>query len=580
MLPLVRLAEFAAPHKGFFAVSVVLAIAGVASGMVPYYALSHIVIHLIRESADISVYMDWCLLAAAGILGKIVFHNLSTLLSHRATFSVISEIRYRIVEKLAKVSRGYTLNTPSGKLKNTIVEKVDSIEPALAHVLPEMTSNLLAPLGIVVYIFTIDWRMALVSLLTLPVGFLCFLKMNKNYKARFHEYTNAQKHMNAVSVEYVNGIEVIKTFNQSAASYRRFTDAVTANARIALDWIKDVQFYFAIGLGVWPAVLIGVLPMGCLFHIQGTLTTEDFITVTVLSLGIIAPLLAVMFYTDDLAKIGSIVDDIAFVLDEPELIRPKEPAVLDSTDIRFWGVGFSYLEKPVLKDVNLFLPAGTVTALVGPSGSGKSTIAKLIASFWDVSKGRITLGGMDIRRIPLEQLMAQIAFVSQDNYLFDDTIRNNIRMGRPGASNLEVEAAARDSGCHRFIMDLEHGFDTVAGGDGGHLSGGERQRIAIARAMLKNAPVVILDEATAFTDPENEAMIQRAVARLVAGKTLIVIAHRLSTITNSDKIVVVDRGRIQGEGSHEELLEKNALYLKMWQAHAQTKDRTLEGEAP
>lgn len=567
-----RLAEFAAPHKGNYVASVALAVVGVAAGMIPYFAVSQIVIRLIEGGRDFTWHLMWCAIAAAGYLGKVLLHNLSTGLSHRATFAVISQVRRRIAAKLTWVPMGYVLETPSGKLKNTMVEKVDSIEPTLAHVLPEMTSNLLIPLAIIAYLFVLDWRMALVSLITLPIGAVCYMGMMKGYVEKFGQYVGVSKHMNATAVEYINGIEVIKAFGRSATSYEKFSEAVKANANYGLDWMRECQVYFAMGIGIWPAVLIGVLPIGCIFYMNGTLAAPTFITVMILALGIMAPLLAAIYYTDDIAKIGTVIGDIGAVLDVPEQLRPTHRADLKGTDIALDKVFFSYGETEILHGVSLNIPAGSVTALVGPSGGGKSTIAKLIASFWDVSAGSVTVGGVDVRNIPANQLMDTIAYVAQDNYLFDESVLENIRMGRPSASDDAVRAAAKAAGCHDFIMDLEHGYDTIAGGAGGHLSGGERQRIAIARAMLKNAPIIILDEATAYTDPENEAVIQTAVAKLVEGKTLIVIAHRLSTITDSDKIVAIEDGRVMAEGRHEELLESCELYRNMWNAHISAKD--------
>ncbi len=567
-----RLADFAGERRGQYALSVVLAVLGVACLMVPYFAVSRMIVGLLAGGYELGWYLGWCGVAAAGFVGKALLHNISTTLSHKATFAVISEVRRRISRKLARVPMGYVLDTPSGLFKSTMVEKVDSIEPTLAHVLPEMTSNLLIPLFIIGYLFVIDWRMALISLITMPIGAVCYMGMMKDYERRFGEYVGVGRHMNATAVEYINGIEVIKAFGQSAASYEKFSEAVRRNATYGLDWMKEVQLYFSMGLGIWPAVLIGVLPLGCVFYMNGSLTAPDFITVMILALGIMSPLLSAMYYTDDIAKIGVIVGEIGGLLDEPEQVRPDRAAKLSGMDIRLDNVTFAYNEAQVLKGVNLDIPAGSVTALVGPSGGGKSTIAKLIASFWDASGGTVSIGGADVKDIPAEQLMDLIAYVAQDNYLFDRTVMENLRVGRPSATDEEVIAAAKAAGCHDFIMALENGYGTVAGGAGGHLSGGERQRITIARAMLKNAPIVILDEATAYTDPENEAVIQRAVAKLVEGRTLIVIAHRLSTITDADQIAVIDSGRVAATGRHEELLDSSPLYKELWTAHISARD--------
>ena len=569
--------SFASAYRLTYTLSVIAAVIGVGCGIVPYYTVSKMIIALIAGNTNPGFYVNYCLITAGFWIAKTLFHNISTGISHKATFSVISDIRYRISSKLEKSPMGYILDTPSGKFKNIIVEKVDSIEPTLAHVLPEMTSNLLIPLGIIGYLFALDWRMALISLITLPVGFLCYMGMMKDYEVKFKEYLAVQKHVNAVSVEFINGIEVIKAFNQSASSYKKFTDAVKANAHTALDWMKSVQLYFAMALGIWPAVLIGVLPAGCIFIMNGTLTAGNFITIMLLALGIIGPLLSAMYYTDDLAKIGSTFKEISTILDSEEMSRPENEAELKGTDIRFKNVGFSYADKKVLHDINLDIRAGTVNALVGPSGGGKSTIAKLLAGLWDTDSGSISIGGTDIKELPFRQAMNLIAYVSQDNYLFDTSIRENIRMADRNATNEDVENAARASGCHEFIMSLQNGYDTIAGGAGGHLSGGERQRITIARAMLKNSPIIILDEATAYTDPENEAVIQRAVAKLVKGKTLIVIAHRLSTITDSDNIILIEDGRVADSGTHNELLRASTVYKSMWEAHIGTRESEFEG---
>lgn len=566
------LKKYAAAFKGHYIVAVIFAILGVACSMIPYFAVSKMVYGLIQGIKEVSFYWKGVGLVALGFLLKVLCHNLSTTLSHKATFGVISEIRKQIANKLTRVPMGYLLDTPSGKFKNTMVEKVDSIEPTLAHVLPEMTSNLLVPVAIIIYLFSLDWRMALVSMVTLPIGAVCYMGMMKDYELKFGEYIAVGKHMNATAVEYINGIEVIKAFGQSTKSYKKFSEAIHANANYGLDWMRQCQVYFAMGIGIWPAVLIGVLPIGSIFYMQGSLSAEIFISIIILSLGIMGPLLAAIYFTDDIAKIGSVMQDIGGLLDEAELIRPKMYADLKGYEIHLNQVRFAYGDTEILHGIDLRIPEGSVTAFVGPSGGGKSTIAKLIASFWDVTSGEISIGGIPVNRIPSHQLMDKIAYVAQDNYLFDDTIMENIRRGRLVATNEEVIEAAKSAGCHEFILSLEKGYDTIAGGAGGHLSGGERQRIAIARAMLKNADIVILDEATAYTDPENEAIIQQAVAKLVEGKTLIVIAHRLSTIVDSDQIVVIEEGQIIDKGKHNGLLENCQLYQEMWQAHISAKD--------
>lgn len=567
----VRLMTFIRPHRSGFALSVVLAIISVASGLVPYFAVAEIVNLLISGEMDFSVYLQWGLIGLIAYFARSVFHGLSTRCSHEATFRVLSEMRRTIAEKLTRVPMGYLTATPSGRLKTTMVERIEQMEVPLAHIIPEMTANLLVPVALVVYLFVLDWRMALASLATIPLGMLCYMAQMKEYPKKYAAVMQANKHMNATTVEYVGGIEVIKAFNQSAASYEKFTDAVRQNTRLMLEWMKSTQGYSALMMTLWPAVLIAVLPVGCLLYQNGSLSASDFITIAILSLGIIGPLVAAIFLTDDFSKIATITGEIAAVLEEPELDRPKAQKKLEGHDISLRDVHFAYKDVQVLNGVSLDIKAGMRTALVGPSGSGKSTIAKLIASYWDVSSGRITIGGIDVKTLPPEQVMDLIGYVSQDNFLFNVSVRENIRMGRPDATDEDVEAVAKAAGCHDFIMSLTHGYDTIVGGAGGHLSGGERQRVAIARAMMKNAPIVILDEATSYTDPENEAILQESIGRLTRGKTLIVIAHRLSTITEADQIAVVDDGRIVAVGKHAELVQCCPLYAQMWAAHTRSR---------
>ena len=569
------LMAFIKPHRAGFITSVILAVLSVTSGMVPYFAVARMVNLLISGEKNFSIYLAWGAAALTAYLLKSILHGVSTRCSHEATFHVLSELRRAVADKLTRVSMGYLTDTPSGRLKTTMVERVEQMEVPLAHIIPEMTSNLLVPIAIVVYLFLLDWRMALVSLITIPIGMLCYMAQMKEYPKKYGAVVQTSKHMSATTVEYIGGIEVIKAFNQSAASYGKFTQAVRQSADLMLDWMKSTQGYSALMMTIWPAVLIGVLPIGCVFYRSGSLTAPDFITIAILSLGIVGPLVAAIFLTDDFSKIATITGEISAVLSEPDLERPVQRKELHGLDIGLRDVTFAYKDKQVLNGVTLNIRQGTTTALVGPSGSGKSTIAKLIASYWDAGGGSITIGGVDVKNLPPEQVMDLIGYVSQDNFLFNVSVQENIRMGRPEATDDEVEAVAKASGCHEFIMGLDHGYDTIVGGAGGHLSGGECQRVAIARAMMKNAPIVILDEATSYTDPENEAVLQDAIGRLTRGKTLIVIAHRLSTITGADQIAVVEQGKILDAGTHDELLQRCPLYAQMWTAHTQAKDADM-----
>ena len=571
--PMLRLWQLGASHHSGLVRAIVSASLGVLGGMLPYFAAAQIIIGLLSGRTGYGFYAAWCLVALAGFCLRALLYTLALSMSHKATFSILKEIRELILQKLPKMPLGTVVDTPSGEMKQVIVDQVESMERPLAHLLPEMTSNLLAPVCILLYLFFLDWRMALLSIVSIPVGMALMMGVMKNYGKQYEGSVKVTQAMNATIVEYIGGIEVIKAFNQGKNSYAKFAQRVRANAAYFYNWMKSCQLPISFSKAISPTTLITILPVGWLLYQGGSLSVETFITVIILSLGIAGPLLAAMDFVDSLAKVGTIVGEVDAILNGEEQIHATRPVSLPNRDIAVERVSFGYHEDAeVLHDVSLSIPSGSMVAFVGPSGGGKSTIAKLIGGFWDVKKGRITLGGRDLRDIPLAQLYSKVAFVSQENYLFDDTVRENIRMGRLDASDAEVEAVARAAGCDAFIRALENGYDTKVGGGGAHLSGGERQRIAIARAMLKNAPIVILDEATAYIDPENEAVIQRAVAKLVEDKTVIVIAHRLSTITDADRIFVIDGGRVAASGTHEQLLKDSELYREMWRAHIGAKD--------
>ena len=383
--------------------------------------------------------------------------------------------------------------------------------------------------------------------------------------------------MNSAIVEYINGIEVIKTFNQDKRSYAKYKDKVIANARYFYEWMKSCQLPVSLSKNISPTTLITVLPFGWYFYINGSLSAEVFISVIILSLGIAGPLLETINFVDGFAKMGTIANSINLILEGKEQQHSDKDADIDRYDIELQDVKFGYdEEKEILHGISLNIMEGSTVAFVGSSGSGKSTLAKLIAGYWDIIEGSIKIGGYDIKDIPLKQLYSMTAFVSQDNFLFNESIRENIRMGNPNASDKEVEDIARKSGCHDFIMKMEQGYDTVVGSSGSHVSGGERQRISIARAMLKDSPIVILDEATSYIDPENEVIIKNALSKLIENKTVIIIAHRLSTITDAEQIFLIENGELVSHGKHEELMKGCKLYQKMWEAHIGSKDGEIE----
>ncbi|MFV0362441.1 MAG: ABC transporter ATP-binding protein [Suipraeoptans sp.] len=566
--------SFVSQCKGKMTASVLLAVGGSACGIVPYFAVAQIIIKMIDGLPSIHEILPLAVIALVGYLGKILFSTLSTILSHRSAFSILQTIRKAISTKLSRVPMGFILDTPSGKFKSMLVDTVEKLELPLAHMIPELTGNILIPIFMFIYMFTLDWRIALIALVTVPVGVVCYMGMLRDYETRYNRVLRAGKGMDAAIVEYIGGIQVIKAFNQSASSYEKYTAAVNENYNAKSDWFRATNSYYVAGIAIMPTCLLGVLPLGTWLYYTGGLEGSTLIILIILSMGLVKPLIGVLEYTDSFAMVDSTLKEIAELLTATEMKRPKENKSLVGTDIELRNVCFGYKKTTVLHDVSFRAKAGHMTAIVGPSGSGKSTVAKLIASFWEADSGSVMLSDIDMRELPLDQVMEHIAYVSQDNFLFHLSIKENIRMGRRNATDADVEAAAKAASCHDFIMTLSDGYDTNAGDSGGQLSGGERQRIAIARAILKDAPIVILDEATAFTDPENEAVIQHSINNLVRGKTLIVIAHRLSTITGADNIVVMDTGRVNAQGTHEQLLEHCPLYSNLWYSHIGAKDKT------
>ena len=571
--------EWAGQKRSAYVWSVVFAAGSVIFKVIPYFMIADVVKMFLDGNREFKAYLVKAVWIALSFILAELLHSISTALSHKATFTVLANIRKTCCEKLARVPLGYVKDTSSGTFKNILVERIDSIETTLAHIVPEFTSNLLAPVIILIYFFLTDWRLALWSLVPVVVGFLSYFGMMLDYKPSFERTVQTTKDLNDAAVEYIDGIEVIKAFGKTESSYAKFTKAAMAYADSFISWMKRCSIFHALMMVVTPYTLLTVLPFGAHYVENETLTIPNFVMCIILSLGIVGPLITVGSYTDDLGKIGVIVGEVVGILEQPELKRPAEStAVPKDNSVTLTDVKFGYHDKEILHGVTMELKAGTVNAIVGPSGSGKSTIAKLIASLWDVNSGSIKIGGTDIKQLSLTDFNRKIAYVAQDNYLFNESVRENIRQGNPNATDEQVIEVTKKSGCYDFVMQLENGFDTIVGGAGGHLSGGERQRISIARAMLKDAPIVILDEATAYTDPENEAILQNSIAKLVAGKTLIVIAHRLSTVKDSDQIFVINEGNVAAHGTHEELLASCPLYKEMWNAHISVKDTAKEDE--
>ena len=571
------------PYHGKFIGSIILAVLGVACQMVPYFCVAHIVTMMLSGEQTFSRYVTAGIIALCGYLGKVLFSCLSTTISHTATYYTLRDLRENITAKLVRIPMGTILDTPSGQYKTTIVDRVEGMEPTFAHLIPEMTANVLVPLVIAVYLFLLDWRMALLSLVTLVVGLAVMSAGMKNYPVKWEGAVKAGKLMANAIVEYIGGIEVVKAFSQSAGSYKKYSDAVNYNANYYVDWMHENQKTMSAYNAILPSVLICVLPCGFAFWLSGSLELSTFLSIVIFSLGLIGPIIAAFTFTDDLAVLGTNVEEISQLLnagnmasllqmlaasmdtansidDTPVMDEKGADITPKSSEIVFNKVDFSYADRKILDQVSFTIPEKTTTAIVGPSGAGKTTMCNLIARFWDVNAGKITIGGTDVRDFKLDSLMKNISMVFQSVYLFADTIENNIKFGCPDATHEQVVEAAKKACCHNFISALPDGYDTVIGEGGGTLSGGEKQRISIARAMLKDAPIIILDEATSSVDPENKDELQRAIEALTHDKTIIMIAHRLKTVRNADQILVLDNAHIIQRGTHAELIQQKGLY--------------------
>ncbi len=567
------LLDYASDKKRYYLVSILAAIISVASGIIPFYFIADIITKLINHQEAFSDYLLDIIMILVFFLVKGLFHVLSTSLSHIAAFQIIKTTRKRATDSLALASLGDVKDENSGSLKNTLCERIDSTETTLAHIIPEVTSSILCFIGTFVYLMILDWRMGLFSLIPVVIGIIAYFTMTIGYEKYYKNCIEKTKILNDTAVEYINGIEVIKAFGKSESSYEKFERAAKEGASCFVDWMRNSNVSFTIAMSVAPYTLLAILPLGGLLFYNNLIPLNTFIISVLMSIGLIAPLINAMGHADDISKAQVIFREIDRIISIKQLDRPKvSKALPKDASISIKNVSFGYKNEEVLHDINLEIKAGSQIAFVGPSGAGKSTIAKLIAALWDPNKGDIYIGGVNIKDLTLEDYNKEVSYVSQNNYLFNVSIMENIRMGNLNASDEEVIEICKKCGVHDFIMNLEQGYDTVVGDSGSHLSGGERQRISIARAMMNNSKIVILDEATAYTDPENESIIQKSLAELVKGKTLIVIAHRLSTIVNSDDIILVNNGVIEEHGKHQELLEKSDLYRKMWNAHIHAKD--------
>ena len=556
--------------------SVILSIVSIVSGLIPFYCVYRMVEAYITGTLENAVIIFWGAIGALAYTVKVVCFGFSTGLSHY----VLEGLRLKIAESFLKAPLGEVQAHSIGEIKNVIVDRIEEIEPPLAHMIPEGSGHIVLPAISLIALFFLDFRVALGSLLSLPIGFMFMLLTFAISGKSMKKYMESNVRMNSVIVEYIEGIEVIRAFGKAGSSYKKYADTVLEYKDFVIDWMRNTWVTMKLAFAFMPATLLGVVPVSLYLVSRGSLSVSEMTLAVMLAMSMVVSFAKLEIFANSIRQMKYTVDQTETFLNMTRLSEPESEAILEGRDVHLKNVRFSYSAKSgeILHGIDLTLPEGSYTALVGPSGGGKSTLARLIARFWDVCDGSIEIGGVDIRNMPIAQLSELVSFVTQDNFLFQTSIKENIRIGNPLATDEEVIAAAKKACCDEFISKLPDGYDTSAGEAGKRLSGGEKQRIAIARIMLKNAPIVILDEATAFTDPESEQFIQQSISELTKGKTLLVIAHRLSTVKDADKIAVLNGGRVEVVGTHEELLEASTLYKKMWSAHIGAKRWTLKGK--
>lgn len=568
------LLSYAKGSGGKLGLSVVFSMVSLLAGLVPYYCVYGILDRYITDSLDKAFLINRCLIALCAYLVKVICFGISTGISHYVAFNVLEGLRLKVADVFLKAPLGEVYAHSIGEIKSVIVDKIEDIEPPLAHVVPEGAGHILLPIVCFAALAMVDIRVALASLLALPIGMIFMMLTFKLSGKNMTKYQEANAHMSSMIVEYVEGIEVIKAFGKAGVSYEKFAGSIRDYRDFVIEWLESTWVTMKLAFAFMPATLLGVIPVSIMLVGKGSMTVSEMALSVMLAMSMVISMTKIEVFSNGLRQMQYTVLEIQKFLKIKSLPEPEKEKLPVSHTIELKDVHFTYDEDQgeVLHGIDLTMNEGSFTALVGPSGGGKSTVAKLIARFWDVSGGSISIGGMNIKDIKVTSLADIVSFVTQDNFLFSRSIMENIRLGKPDATDEEVISAAREACCDDFIRKLPDGYNTSAGEAGKRLSGGERQRIAIARMMLKNAPIVILDEATAFTDPENETKLQESIANLTKGKTLLVIAHRLSTIKNADRIVVLNDGRIEDMGTQEELMERSALYRRMWQAHIGAKN--------
>ena len=570
--------EYAGPHKkGLYAATAVVLVS-VLMGVLPFVLAYQVIAPLVMGAElDASFLILRVVLVLVCLVLQAVLYGWGLNLSHKAAYDTLLRLRTALQKRFEKLPLGVIQEKGVGALKKMFIDDIDSIELLLAHALPEGLSNLAVPVVVFAAMFLTDWKLGLLSLCSLPLGVLAMGMMYRSGMSKMGDYYAAGQKMNNTIVEYINGMEVVKVFNRDGESYHRFETDVKNYRDFTLDWFRACWLWMALYTSILPCVALVLLPAGGYLVLTGASTLPDYALVLCMSFSVGPPLIRAMNFMSVLPQLSYKIDQMESLFNIPPLKEGKTDFNGNDLQIRFENVRFSYEKDEVLHGISFSVPQGSLTALVGESGSGKSTLAKLLVHFYDVTDGRITLGGQDLREMSLASLNEQISFVAQEQFLFNMSLLENIRLGRPEATDQEVLAAAEKAQCGEFLARLENGIHTMAGDGGKMLSGGERQRISIARALLKDAPIVLLDEATASLDVENETKVQGALSRLLQGKTVLVIAHRMRTVARTDHIVVLEDGHVAQQGTPAELMEQGGLYRRMVELQSESAQWRLNG---
>lgn len=562
--------------------AITILVLGAVCGIIPFVLFSRIAEKIILNlPLEMELIIKIVSLVAVLLILKTVCLFKGLDITHQIAYETLKSIRVKMSEKLLSLSMGSIDKEGKGSIKKMFSEGVEDMELILAHSIPEGISNMIVIILVIISLFIVDFRLALLVLFNSFLAFLSVGFMMKKGLKKMGNYYKAAKNMNENLVDYVNGMEVVKVFNQTSKSFKKYNDSVENYKNYTVDWTKDSMKSMCIYTVIFTSPLLWIIPFGAWFYLNGSISLNNLLMAALLSMSIGVPLTRFIQFIPSLPVLGEKSKNILAFLDKEELKESNSKSNLSSYDVEFSNVSFKYNredDKYAVKNISLIAKTDSITALVGESGSGKSTLTKLLVRFWDIDKGSIKIGNINIMDMPIDKLMDAISYVSQNNFLFNMSIKENLLIGNPNATENEMIEAIEIANVKEFIENLPNGLDTIAGIGGTKFSGGEMQRISIARAILKNAPIIVLDEATSFTDPENEEKIQEGINKLIEGKTVFVIAHRLSTIIEADNIVVLERGEICAQGTHNELLENSRKYKALWEVSQESRKWKIGGE--